>query len=168
MWVNQPLIYATTDPDGGIEVYPNATLFLNKPIPWASNKPNGQSGVLPYALIPTYKQDQWSESAETSGLLLPVRNILEVSSSRQGNFLVWYHEQGRFEPVTATSSSRNLDTTGLVHNCGYNATIAGDTYSSVPNGFQPKFFLIPDSPIVELRTLMGGKPRNEHRMGFLL
>lgn len=155
MWVNQPLIYFTNDPTGGTEVYPNATFFQNKPIPWASNKQNGQSNVLPYALNPTYKTDQWTESAESSGMLLPIRNTTEVAASRQGNFLVWYHEDGRFEPVTATSSSRDLDTTGLVHNCGYNATISGDVYSSIPPGFQPKYFLIPDSPIVELRTLMG-------------
>ncbi len=155
MWVNQPLIYTTTDAAGIVEIYPNATLFPSKPIPWASNKQNGQSSALPYALTPTYVDDQWAEGSETSGLLIPVRNVLETASSRQGNFLVWYHEDGRFEPVSATADSRDLDTTGLVHNVGYNATATGALYSSIPPGFQPKFFLIPDSPIVELRTLMG-------------
>lgn len=152
LWVNQPLIYFTTDPDGETEVYPNTAVFGTKAIPWASNKPNGQSSALPYALTPTYTSDQWTISSNTSGILLPVMNLASVASSHRGNYWVWNQNAGAFAPGTGDGGS-DLITTGLTHRAEYAANVTGEIWTKAVPGFQFKWFLIPDGPVVQLRDL---------------
>lgn len=151
MWINQPLIYATSE---GTEVYPNTEILGSQLIPWQSPLPNGESSALPLAMLPTYTGDNWSEKNNTSGLLIPVKNTNETASSRQGQILFYSKPNNAFEPLTATDTNIQMESTGLMHRAHYEATVTGDVYSILNPTCELKYFTVAESGVVELRTLI--------------